>query len=126
MQQLTTQVLILVALVFSVRLSSACRAELVYFRKGAEAQLPVKIEGDRVNLIMPDGRVELRRNDFRAIVPGFWPEAEWEARRQKAQTRGFAARYTAAWWAIENGLTREVIPEIRALHQVDPKHASTA
>jgi len=59
-------------------------------------------------------------------VPGFWPEAEWEARRQKAQTRGFAARYTAAWWAIENGLTREVIPEIRALHQVDPKHASTA
>ncbi len=102
------------------------RADLVYFRQGGEAQLPVTIEGDRVTLIMPDGPVELRRDDFRAIVPGFWPEAEWETRRRKAQNMGFAARYAAAWWAIENGLTTEVIPEIRALHLVDSKHASTA
>jgi len=101
-------------------------ADLVYFRKGGEAQLPVRIQGDHVTLIMPDGKIELRRDDFRSIIPGFWPEAEWEARRRKAQNMGFAERYAAAWWAIENGLTRDVIPELRALHQVDPKHASTA
>ncbi len=116
----------LVAWIFLGQFPPLCRADLAYFRKGGEAQLPVKIEGDRVTLIMPDGPIELRHDDFRAIVPAFWPEAEWEARRRKAQNMGFAARYAAAWWAIENGLTKEVIPEIRALQQVDTKHASTA
>jgi hypothetical protein len=102
------------------------RADLVYFRKGGEAQLPVRIDGNRVSLILPDGPIELLRDDFREIIPGFWPEAEWETRRQKAQKMGFAARYAAVWWGIENGLTREVISELRALHQVDPMHAPTA
>ncbi len=126
MQRVIARRLLLVAWIFVGQFPPFSQADLVYFRKGGEAQLPVKIEGDHVTLIMPDGPIALRRDDFRAIVPGFWPEAEWEARRQKARTMGFAARYAAAWWAIENGLTREVIPEIRALHQVDLKHASTA
>lgn len=115
---------VLVALL-ALGLKSA-RAELVYFRKGGEAQLPLKIDGKRIILSMPDGPVELLREDFRAIVPGFWPESEWEARRQKTRTMPFADRYALAWWAIENGLTREVISELRALHEVDPKHAPTA
>ncbi len=126
MKRVTTRRLILVALIFSEQLSATTQADLVYFRKGGEAQLPVRIEGNRVTLIMPDGPIDLRREDIRAIVPGFWPAAEWEGRRRKAESMGFDARYQAAWWAIENGLTREVIPELRALYQVDPKHVSTA
>jgi hypothetical protein len=102
------------------------RADLVYFRKGGEAQLPLKIEGKCVKLVMPDGPIELLRNDFRAIVPGFWPEAEWEDRRRKVRNLAFADRYALAWWAIENGLTREVVAELRALHKVDPSHGPTA
>ena len=59
-------------------------------------------------------------------VPGFWPADEWEARRREAQGAGFAARYAAAWWAIENGLTAEAADELRALHAIDPKHGPTA
>jgi hypothetical protein len=116
--------------VLSIAFFSLCgkpaRADLVYFRKGGEAQLPLKIEGKRVTLLLPDGPVELLRDDFREIVPGFWPEAEWQARRKSAQKMEFADRYALIWWAIENGLTREVIPELRALNSVDPKHAPTA
>jgi hypothetical protein len=104
----------------------ASRAELIYFRKGGEAQLPARVEGDRVVLTTPDGRVELFREDIRELVLGFWPETEWEARRQQASAGGFGARYAAVWWAIENGLTVEVEAELRALHAMDPKHAPTA
>src|SRR4051812_25359045 len=104
----------------------ASRAELIYFRKGGDAQLPATVEGDRVTLSLPDGTVELLRADIRKLVPGFWPGAEWEARRRQARAGGFAARYAVAWWAIENGLTAEAAAELRALHALDPKHEPTA
>jgi hypothetical protein len=101
------------------------RADLIYFRKGGDAQLPATVEGNRVVLAMPEGNIELFREDIVKRVPGFWPETEWEARRE-ARAGGFAARYAAVWWAIENGLTTEVAAELRALHAMDPKHGPTA
>ena len=102
------------------------RADLIYFRKGGEAQLPASIEGNRVVLTMPDGKLEVFREDIVKLVPGFWPASEWEARRREARSGGFATRYAAVWWAIENGLTTEVATELRELHALDPKHGPTA
>jgi len=99
-----------------------CRSELIYFRNGSGAQLPAQIEGSRVVLAMPDGKVELVRDDVRKIVRGFWPEAEWEARREKARIVGREARFHAVWWAIENGLSTDVAAELRELHALDPEH----
>jgi hypothetical protein len=104
----------------------AARADLIYFRGGGDAQLPAESAGDRVTLILPEGRLELGREAIVKRIPGFWPPDEWEARRREARGAGFAARYAAAWWAIENGLTEEVAAEIRELHALDPKHAPTA
>src|SRR5262249_38573800 len=101
-------------------------AELIYFRKGGEVQLPATVTGNRVTLGLPDGTIELHPEDIRKRVPGFWPGAEWEARRRQARAEGFAARYAAVWWAIENGLTTEVAPELRALHAMNPSHGPTA
>jgi hypothetical protein len=103
-----------------------CRSELVYFRKGGEAQLPAKAEGTRVVIEMPDGKVELARDNVRAIVPGFRPETEWETRLRHARAAGFEARFAAVWWAIENGLSVEVTAELRELHALDPKHQPAA
>jgi hypothetical protein len=104
----------------------AARAELLYFRNGGEVQAPASIEGDRVVIELADRRYEFLHDDFRKIVSGFTPEREWNARRQQAQTRGFAARFEAAWWAITNGLGYEATDELRALHESDPAHAPTA
>jgi hypothetical protein len=101
-------------------------AELIYPRRGGEVQLPATVAGDRVILDLPGGRVELGRAEIRKLVPGFWPGAEWEARRRQARAAGFAARFDAAWWAIENGLTTEVAAELRELRALDPGHAPTS
>jgi Protein of unknown function (DUF1570) len=103
-----------------------CRSELIYFRKGDGAQLSATIEGTRVILAMPDGKVELARDGIRKFVPGFCPATEWEPRRRLAREGGFEARFAAAWWAIENGLTVEVVAELRDLHALDPKNLPTA
>ena len=108
---------------FAVR---TCRSELIYFHKGGEAQLPATIEGTRIILALPDGKVELTRDDIRKIVPGFWPAAEWEPRRRQVRASSAEARFAAAWWAIENGLTTEVVAELREIHALDPKHLPTA
>jgi hypothetical protein len=102
------------------------RADLIYFKNGGEVQAPAQVRGARLILDLPDCKVEFSRDDIRTLVPGFWPAAEWETRRRKAQGEGFKARSQAVWWAIENGLTSEVISEVRALHRLDPKHAPTA
>ncbi len=102
------------------------RADLIYFRKGGEAQLPATVEGRRIVLGMPDGKIELLDDDIMKRVPGFWPGAELEARRRDSRKQGFAARYATVWWAIENGLTVEVPADLRELHAMDPKHGPTA
>ena len=108
---------------FTVR---TCRSELIYFRKGGEAQLPPTVDGVRIILSMPDGKVDLARDDIRKIVPGFWPATEWETKRRQVRSVGSEARFAAAWWAIENGLTTEVVAELRDLRAQDSKHLSTA
>jgi len=104
----------------------AARAELIYFRKGGAAQVPATIEGKRVVLAMPEGKVELARDDFRKLVPGFWPASEWDARSRKSRELGVEARFETLWWALENGLTSEVAAEVREIHRLDPKHAPSA
>lgn len=118
----------LASLVLAMRMVAgpAAGADLIYFRGGSDAQLPATTEGNRVVLILPDGKLELHREDIVKRVPGFWPADEWDSRRREARGAGFASRYAAAWWAIENGLTEEAAVEIRELHALDPKHAPTA
>ena len=96
------------------------------FPRRGEAQLPAAVEDGRLVLDLPGGKLELLREDVVKRVPGFWPADEWEGRRREAQAQGFASRYAAAWWAIENGLTAEAAAELRALHAIDPKHGPTA
>ncbi len=103
-----------------------CRAELIYFRKGGEGQLPASIEENQVVLAMPDGIIKLARDEVRKIVPGFWPRTEWDAQRKMAGRASFEARLATAYWAIDNGLTTEVAVELRELHSLDPQHQPTA
>jgi hypothetical protein len=113
-------------LVAAALAASTTRADLVYFQKGGELQAPASTSGKRVSIELPDGTHEFLREDFRKLVPGFNPAAEWPGRIAKARAAGFAARYEAVWWGIENGLVSEVAPEIRALHAADPGHAPAA
>jgi hypothetical protein len=115
-----------VSLVGFFCVGSIVRADLIYFTRGGDAQLPVNVEANRVLVSMPDALLELSRDNVRKIVPGFWPQAQWSARRRDAVAGGFDARFAAAWWALENGLTSEAAEEVRALHRLDPKHAPTA
>jgi Protein of unknown function (DUF1570) len=115
-----------VSIVGFLTVGSIVRADLIYFTKGGESQLPATVLGNRVLVSMPDGQVELSRDNVRKIVPGFWPESEWSARRSDAVAGGFEARFAAAWWALENGLIKEAAEEVRSLHRLDPKHAPIA
>jgi Protein of unknown function (DUF1570) len=94
-------------------------AELVYFAKGGQAQLPATSEGDRVRLDTPDGPKTFPRADFATIVPGHRPLDEWRTRRDAALKEGNAeARFAAAWWALENGLTDEAIASLEELRPI--------
>ena len=128
MQRVGSLFLLLVWLAFiDTRLAvRTCRSDLIYFHTRGEAQLPASINGTRVELSLPDGKVELARDAIRKLVPGFWPASEWDSRRQKVRASGSEERFAAAWWAIENGLTVEVTDEIRAIHARDPKHLPAA
>ncbi len=104
----------------------ALRADLIYFRSGGEIQVPATVEGGRVVVAMPDGKVAIAPDLIRQRVPGYWPAAEWGTRNREARRAGFGARLAAVWWAIENGLTTEAAAEVRELHALDPKNAQTA
>ncbi|WP_254053940.1 DUF1570 domain-containing protein [Singulisphaera sp. GP187] len=105
---------------------SLVRADLVYFANGAEAQVPVTTEGASVRVDLPGRSFEFLKEDFRAIVPGHWPEREWKAREAVALTGGAEARSAAAWWALENGLTPQAESMLKAAHEADPTHQPTA
>jgi hypothetical protein len=109
-----------------VALPATARAELVYFARGGQAQLPAEIQGDSVRLETPDGPVAFLARDFRKIVPGYWPGVEWASRRSKAIEGNAEARYAAAWWALENGLTPEAVAMVREAASTDPKHPPVA
>ncbi|AGA26864.1 Protein of unknown function (DUF1570) [Singulisphaera acidiphila DSM 18658] len=105
---------------------SSVRADLVYFAKGAEAQVPVTTDGASIRIDIPGRSFEFLKDDFRAIVPGHWPEREWKAREAVALAGGAEARATAAWWALENGLTPQAESMLKSAHQADPGHQPTA
>jgi hypothetical protein len=94
-------------------------AELLSFTDGGDVQLPVEIDGEIVRVIAPGGTYAFRADDFRAIVPGHWPEHEWPTRREQAEAGDASDRFRAAWWALEHGLTTEAVGMLRAAHQLD-------
>ncbi len=102
--------------------SAEADAELVYFAQGGSAQVPATIEGEDVRIETPGRIYRFQRDDFRKIVPGYWPATEWAARRDQAMTGGAPDRFAAAWWALGHGLTPEAEEMIRAANAVDPAH----
>ena len=101
-------------------------ADLVYFARGGQAQLVATFEGDRVRLETPDGPKVFPRSDFLAIVPESGPSKEWPGRRDSAKSEGSVeARFKAAWWALENGLTREAIASFDELRRLGSSHSPT-
>lgn len=102
------------------------RADLFYFAEGGAVQLRGETQGEKIILETPDGPLDFHHNDFRAIVPGHWPEDEWESRRASALANGAEARFAAAWWALENGLTPQAVAMVHEAHAVDPRHAPSA
>ena len=116
----------LIVLIAMGALSRTGKSDLIYFRTGGEAQLAATIDGNQIVLAAPDGPVRLTRDVVRKLVPGFWPPREWEERQKSAAHSSLETRLAAVVWAIDNGLTTEAEPEIRALHALDPRHPSIA
>jgi hypothetical protein len=102
------------------------RADLLYFQRGGAAQLPCRRAGSKVIAEAPQGPVEFAVDDFRRIVPGHDPLAEWPARLDSSRAKGSDAMTAAAWWALEHGLTPQATAALRDLHAADPKHEPTA
>lgn len=106
--------------------SDLARADLLYFKKGGAVQLPCRRDGSRLILDAPGGPLTFEADDFRLIVPGGDPAAEWPSRLEAARTSGNDRLLSAAWWALENGLTPEATATLRAVHSADPSHEPTA
>jgi Protein of unknown function (DUF1570) len=101
-------------------------AELVYFARGGQVQLPATVEGDQVRLETPTGPKTFPRSDFLAIVPGYRVEQEWSTRQAAAIKAGTVqARFAAAWWALENGLTSEATSALGELKPLASTHQPT-
>ena len=106
---------------------SVGRADLLYFRKGGDAQLPAKDRGQSSH----HRRCPMDRSTSLAILCGSWFRVSGQRLTGRsaaagAQPADFDAQFAAAWWAIENGLTKEAAVLVRELHRLDPKHAPAA
>ncbi len=102
------------------------RGELLVFVQGGRARLPVRIEGETVRVDGLDGKYDFARSDFREIVPGFWPPREWPERSAQAMRGGANARFAAARWALDHGLTSEAETMLRAVVEADASHQPAA
>ena len=78
----------LMTIVGASLLAPAGRADLIYFRKGGNAQIPVRTDGNRVFLAMPDGDISLPRELIMKRVPGFWPAAGMDRAATEGTRRG--------------------------------------
>lgn len=116
---------LLVAVLILLRAAPAW-ADLVYFARGGEAQVPVQRDGATFKVMIPGRSYTFTKADLRKVVPGFWPEHEWEARKARALAGGADDRFAAAWWALENGLTPQAESMLREAHRTDPGHPPTA
>ena len=101
------------------------RAELLYFQDGGRLHVAAEVRDGLVRIKGATEDYVFRTADFRAIVPGHNPEQDWQARRATALESGPEARFSAAWWALENGLIPEAVAMLRATH-ADRAHPPTA
>ncbi len=111
-----------VALLLFLAIPGTGSAEFLYFAKGGQVQIGAEIQGQTVRLDTPDGPIEFQRSDFRKIVPGNWPERDWDAREREARKGNADARFQAAWWALENGLTPQAESMLRRVLEADRSH----
>jgi hypothetical protein len=96
-------------------------ADLIYFAKGGEVQLPATRKGTKIVVEAPGGPVEFETSDIRKLVPSDEPRSEWPSRLAAARKAGTSEQFAAAWWALENGLTPEATDLLRQTHSADPK-----
>ena len=105
----------------------AASADFVYFANGGQAQLKARVAGEAVELETPEGPRSFRLADFAAIVPGGLPDEEWARRAEEARRSGTVeARFAAAWWALENGLTDDALAALRDLGPAAPPGTAAA
>jgi len=109
----------------AISLTASARADLLYFRSGGAIETPVSIEGESIVLEIPGARTAFLPSDFRKRIPGPTPMSLWEQHWRKAQGGPAAAGFEAIWWAIQHGLTFEVLDAIRELHRLAPNHPAT-
>ena len=95
-------------------LGPAGRADWLYFTRGGQAELPASVIGTTVRLETPDGSRTIPLGACRSFVPGPRLDDECQRRLQAARHDGSAgARFVAAWWALEQGLTSEATGMLR-------------
>jgi hypothetical protein len=110
-----------------VLVPAGLRAELLTFNRGGRVQLPAEANRDgTIRLDLPDGPITFSQGDFRKVVPGHWPEHDWPRRSEAARRDGAHARFAAAWWALENGLTPEAEAMTREACLADPGQPASA
>jgi hypothetical protein len=103
-----------------------CRADVLEFRAGGTVEVEAEVAGETVVVRTAGANLIFMRGDFRRIAIGPWPPRDWPARRAAALRGDADARYAAARWALEHGLTPEGLALLRATHANDPGHAPTA
>jgi hypothetical protein len=106
-------------------LVAATTADELFFARGGRAELPTRVEGDRVRVEGPGGSYEFRREDFRALRPRPTIDQEWSVRLERARSGGAEGRFQGAWWALVHGLTPEAEALLREAHTLDPGHRPT-
>jgi hypothetical protein len=114
------------ALAFGVGLASVGRAELLYFRESGRAQVSAVVEGPTVRVETSTTTHRVPIEAFRQVVPGFRVSQEWRKRHDEAVALGTdEARFAAAWWGFENGLTAEPEALLRAGNPQSSSHPPT-
>lgn len=121
MRRSTPTILLLLAL------NAPTRADLIRFRAGGEADLPVRVEGDAVVIEAPSGPLRFPRSAIRSIEPRPDPAAIAADRIAEAERQGNSdARFRAALEALEAGRTDPALDAFRSLHEADPNHPGAA
>ena len=101
-------------------IGSTSRADWLYFARGGQAELPAEVAGETVTGAAPGGPLVFPRSALRAIVSGASLLDEWDRRRASAEQTGTAqARFAAAWWALEQGMTPEAVAMFRGAASAD-------
>ncbi len=91
------------------------RADWLVFGRGGQVELPAQIQGPNVLVTTPDGSRSFPLRAFRSIVAAQRVEDDWHERRTRADRDcSVEARFAAAWWALEQGLTPEAIHSFRS------------